>query len=331
MIEVDRNLAARLVGRARLAPSAHNVQPTRVALRDGALLLLADPQRRLPVSDPRDHDMLLSHGAFVEGLALALSEEGLRIGGIETFADPCAGEPLARIVVDAGGEVDPLAAHAATRTTWRGAFAPADEAARQRMLAPLAAHPDLVLVTDRAKIARIAALADEANLHFMRHSGHRRELLDWLRLSTGHPDHARDGLNAEAMGFGRIVAAGAGLTLGPLFGLLDALGLAGMLTAEAAVTRSAAAIAVFHRPEGEAALDRGRALYRAWLEMERAGIAGRPISVLTDWDRANEEMRGIAPVPPGRQAVKVFRIGRPAGERRIVHARLPVEELLLAS
>lgn len=48
-------------------------------------------------------------------------------------------------------------------------------------------------------------------------------------------------LTAEAMALGRIEAIGAGLVLGPLFPLLDRLGLAGAVTAEAGKARSAAA------------------------------------------------------------------------------------------
>lgn len=331
MIPIDITLAGRLVEKARLAPSAHNVQPARVLLSEGALHISAEPGRRLPVSDPHGQDMLLSNGAFIEGLALALSEEGLRIGELETFPDARAGTPFARLTAAGGGEVDPLARFVAARATWRGPFRSLDQTAREGLLAPLQTHPDLTLVADRDAIDRIAGLADEASLHFMRDPKHRRELLDWMRLSKRHPGYHRDGLNAQAMNFNPVAAIGAGLVIGPLFGALDAVGLSGALTGEAAVTRSAAAIALFHRPAGEEPLASGRAFYRAWLAMEQAGLAGRPLSVLTDWEPANAAMRSLVPIPSGRQLTKVFRIGVPAVARRIEHARLPVSELLTAS
>ena len=331
MIVVDYDLATRLVGRARFAPSAHNTQPTRVILHQGKILIRADPTRQLPVSDPLGHDIRLSHGAFIEGLAIALSEEHLHIDEIEILPNNDPTQSIANLSVGSGGEPDPLAAFVTSRTTWRGPFRKLHQTEQRAQLAPLAGHPDISLITEHSTLTRIAQLADEASLHFMRDAAQRRELLHWMRLTQRHDAYKRDGLNADAMGMGRVEAIGARLVLGPFFALFDSVGLAAKLTAEAAITGNAAAIALYHRPTGEDPLITGRALYRAWLAMEQAGLAGRPLSVLTDWTQTAEAMKSIAPLPPDRQLIKAFRIGVPAGDRRTQHERLPVDELLLAS
>ena len=107
---LDRALLEELLAEARLAPSVHNIQPTRWRLIGGdTLLLLEDIARRLPAADPAGHDVRLSHGAAVEGLSLAFGRRGLRIGEIEPLIDETASDnlqPVARITVAAGGEPD---------------------------------------------------------------------------------------------------------------------------------------------------------------------------------------------------------------------------------
>ncbi len=148
-------------------------------------------------------------------------------------------------------------------------------------------------------------------------------------MSRRHPLYERDGLSAEAMALGAIEAWGAGLVLGPLFRTLDRVGLAAPLVSERGKTRSASAVVLFHRPDGEDPFVSGRAFYRAWLEMERVGLKGCPMSVLADWPVARDALAATYGVPHGRQIVSVFRIGRPAGQPKLGRARLPVDELLI--
>lgn len=328
MIPVDLDLLRRVVAEARLAPSVHNIQPTRFSLRDGAILMHGEPNRVLPAADPNGHDLRLSHGAALEGLALALTAEGLVIAEARLGSGDDHG-PVAHITVAArAAPADPVKSHVPQRASWRGDFRPPNGETRAALSRLAEAAPDLILVQERAAVANIAALADRAGLFFLRDLEHRRELLKWMRLSPTHANYHRDGLNAEAMALSRAQAFAAGMVLGPAFGWLDRLGLAGMLTAEAGKTRSASAIALLHRPEGEDPLLSGRAFYRSWLAMTRAGFAACPISVIVDWPQARAALCGWHPMPPGRRLVNVFRIGVPTGRHGTVHSRLPVDELI---
>ncbi len=324
---LDRALLERIVDRARLAPSVHNVQPTRWSL-DGAgrILLLDSPSIRLPVADPGGRDILISHGAALEGTLIALAEAGWA-GEIEAAAEGDSGA-LAAIrvtrdtVADAMPEVD-------RRASWRGAFLrPSDPTAVDRLAR---ASPDLVLVRGELEIRRIAALGDDASMHFLRDVRHRRELLQWMRLTRAHPQWDSDGLSAEAMALSPIEARAAGLVLGPLFGMLDRFGLARILLSEKAKTAWAPAIALFFRPKGEAALDSGRAFYRAWLEFERHGFAACPISVLADWEETNRLLSAQYSPSADLALLSVFRIGaRPAGSR-MGRSRKPSEALMVST
>jgi nitroreductase len=322
-----------ILAEARLAPSVHNIQPSRWRLLDGGILLLGDTARSIPVADPGGRDWRLSHGAAIEGLELALRQRGLAFAEM-ILSDTQAVGPLVPVAslklqsVSVSGSA-PSHPPVATRVSWRGGFHPADAETGQYLDRLAAEQNDVLLVRGTQPIAEIAQLADRASLHFLRDEAHRRELLHWLRLSKSHPLYERDGLNARAMTLGAAEAWAAGLVLGPLFAPLDRVGLASPLLSEAGKTRSAAAIALFHRPAGEDPLLSGRAFYRAWLAMERNNLKGCPMSVLADWPVARETLAARYTIPTDRRIVSAFRIGRPKGTPQLIHARLPVDELII--
>ena len=104
MIELSINLLRTVVAEARLAPSVHNVQPSRWRLVGNRLLLLGDPSRAIPVADPAGRDWRLSHGAHLEGLALALAARGARLAEIQKLpAAPATGGSEAGGVFSGGG------------------------------------------------------------------------------------------------------------------------------------------------------------------------------------------------------------------------------------
>lgn len=329
---LDRPLLEELLAEVRLAPSVHNIQPTRWRLLgDDALLLLEDIARRLPAADPSGHDVRLSHGAAIEGLSLALGRRGLRIAEVEPLTDATASDGLqqvARITVTTGGELDGLADFVAVRASWRGGFRPVDQAGEAALYMFSAMAGDVQLVRGADSIDAIAGLADEAGFHFLCDDAHRAELLRWMRLSRSDPAYQRDGLSAEAMAMPGVVALGTRLVLGPLFPLLRRLGLAASLVSERGKFANSA-VALFHRPEGEDPLATGRAFYRAWLMMTARGLAACPVSVLADWPTSNRWLVEKHGVPAGRRLVNVFRLGQPDDTPSGARARLPVAELIV--
>lgn len=324
---LDRALLEDLVAEARLAPSVHNIQPTRWRMDGDDLLVLADATRRLPAADPSGHDVRLSHGAAIEGLSLALRRRGLRIAQVDTVVVPDRPDLVARLVLAPGGEPDPLAAVVPDRTSWRGPFRSPGPDLSQRLSRLAEATGDLVVVGDRATVSEIAGLADRAAFHFLCDEAHRKELLHWMRFSRGDPRYGCDGLDAEALALGRLEAAAAPLVLGPLFPMLRRLGLAASLTSERAKL-ARGGFALFHRPSDEDPLETGRAFYRDWLTMEKLGLAACPVSVLADWPPSHRELVGRCAIPPDRRLVNVFRIGISTRRSVVRHARIAVGELI---
>ena len=118
-----------VIGAAVWAPSVHNTQPWRFAVRPGEISLYADPDRWLAVADPAGREMLISCGAALFNARLALRY----LGWVpETSVLPDPGRPMlvARIswtrqITPAAYECD-LYQQVAARRTHRGGFEAGD-------------------------------------------------------------------------------------------------------------------------------------------------------------------------------------------------------------
>src|SRR5919199_4185350 len=85
-----------LLNYAVLAPSGHNTQPWLFKLSDDRVELYADRTRGLPVVDPEDRALIISCGAALFYLRIALRHSGYA-GEVETFPDLEPPDLLARV------------------------------------------------------------------------------------------------------------------------------------------------------------------------------------------------------------------------------------------
>src|SRR3954468_21772097 len=99
----SRRVLVDCVHTATTAPSLHNSQPWRFRIDGPAVEVYADPRRRLEVVDPAGREQLISLGAAVYTLRLAIQQAGYQC---ELTAFPRADEPelVARVV---GGRAGP--------------------------------------------------------------------------------------------------------------------------------------------------------------------------------------------------------------------------------
>lgn len=313
---------AAIVADAALSPTVHNVQPTLWRRLDAeTVAVLQAKGRTLPVGDPTGRDLAASHGAAAEGFVLAAGARGL--GFVVEAGEE--GE-IARLRSTGTVEPDPLAAGLRTRRTWRGRFGAAPPGALEALAG---AAPDLTVLSGADDIAAVAGLNDIASLKGFRNQAFRAELLAWMRLSRRHPLWDVDGLNAEAMSMSGVEAFGAGVVLRPgVFEALDRLGLGGALTGEAEVVRSAAAVALFHRPADEPPFDTGRRWHRVWLEMTRQGLSAAPMTMLADDPEAEAALAARFGRTDGARLVTVFRLGVPQGPVP-TPARRPLDAIIV--
>jgi nitroreductase len=120
-------LAAHLVAIASRAPSVHNTQPWRFRIGRSAVELYSDPRRKLRV-DPAGREMLISCGAALFGLRLAMRSQGY-LPAVHLLPEPGRLRLLARVTLGAGGrpmtaDEQRLLEAVPHRHTHRGAFDP---------------------------------------------------------------------------------------------------------------------------------------------------------------------------------------------------------------
>ena len=122
-----------ILGHAILAPHSHNLQSWIVDLAvPDQIELRCDLNRLLPQTDPLSRQIMMSHGTFLELLAIAARERGLR-PDITLFPEGAFGpdqidaRPVARIRLTPDPEVtkDPLFGQILSRRTNRSAYDPA--------------------------------------------------------------------------------------------------------------------------------------------------------------------------------------------------------------
>lgn len=187
-----------------LAPSSHNTQPWLFHVRDGGLDVIGDTRRGLPVTDPFDRELVISCGAVVENITLALARLGYR-SNVDVLPDPRDPELYARITLS-GATVPSddevlLFDQIPRRHTSRVAFDPrplSDELVR-RLRADAAAEGTSLVVVGPGQVDDVTALVMEADLLQMADPRFRRELAAWL---TGR--RRRDGMTRFAIEVGGI-------------------------------------------------------------------------------------------------------------------------------
>ena len=201
---------------AVLAPSSHNSQPWLFYVDENAVEIYADRARRLPVVDPDDRELVMSCGAALYNLRLALRHFGERsevaVLPAGTDSDLLArleltGRPATRDL-----ELEAQFAAIPNRHTCRQAFddAPIDAWGTEQLhQAALAEKSRLVDVPQELRNA-VTSLVTEADFIQMSHHDFRRELAHWMRPS--HP--ARDdGMPGYALGLSELQSIGGPLII----------------------------------------------------------------------------------------------------------------------
>ena len=260
-----------LLSYAVLAPSAHNTQPWRFRVTDAGIEVHADRSRSLTVSDPDGRELVISCGAALFFLRVAVRRFG-HMDRVHLLPDPARPDLLA--LVSRGDPVRPShevlllfrAIH--ERRTHRPAFDPAELAA-----------PDVAALREAAEDEggwmrplagdlrdRVAQMVEEADHRQYADGAFRRELAAWIRPSG---NGVEDGIPAHALGIPDLLAP-----LGPaLMGRLNLGGMRGGSDRKAA--RAAPLLAVLGT-EGDRPNDwlhAGQALARVLLAGRARGVS----------------------------------------------------------
>jgi len=190
-----------LVTAAARAPSVHNTQPWRFRVGAGTVELWSDPRRKLR-ADPSGREMLISCGAALFGLRLAIRSLGY-VPVTELLPDPARLRLLARVSAGAAapmsGQERELLDAIPHRHTHRGPFAPGR--LPRGLLAglqhdALAEGATLVLVTGGLAYDRLERIAAAAARRGDLSPRARADIRRWTRTAA---NMARDGIPATAL------------------------------------------------------------------------------------------------------------------------------------
>lgn len=190
-----------LIATAARAPSVHNTQPWRFRINGDEIELYCDPRRQLRM-DPSGREMLISCGAALFGLRLAIRSLG-RIPVVELLPDSDRPTLLAQVI--AGTTVpmtkpeESLLMAMRHRHTHRGGF---DDGPLPEGLLPGLRHDaaaegaELMLLDRDVEHLRLADLVEAAGRKLDLDPRARADLEQWTR-APGDP--ARDGIPSRAV------------------------------------------------------------------------------------------------------------------------------------
>ena len=293
---------------AILAPSNHNTQPWRFIVDGPSVQVCADRTRALPVVDPFDRELLISCGAALLNLRVALSHFGLSYA-ITVFPFESDTDIVAHLRVSRDGHLDTelgrLFSALTTRVTTRTPFSvePVEPYLQSDLAAACAAEGAIAACVE-AETARhaIAQLIDEADHTQFADARFRRELASWI-----HPRRRDDGMPAYGAAVGGLLDFAAPLVTS-VVRVFD-VGAGAPATHQRLVEGSPLFVGIStDRDDREAWLATGQALERMLLLAASRGLTAsylnQPIEVAT----LREALRSLLNVDAMPQLL--LRIGR---------------------
>jgi nitroreductase len=186
---------------AILAPSSHNTQPWRFIINGDELLVCADRIRSLANIDPFDRELIISCGAALFNLRVALAYFQVPVG-ITTFPQSSDPDIVARVVFPASGpmlkDLAELFNAISNRTTNRDPFSGDNVPAAivERLKSAAASEGvDVAFAQELAQRERLATLIAKADRRQFDDPRFRRELASWI-----HPSRRNDGMPAASQG-----------------------------------------------------------------------------------------------------------------------------------
>jgi nitroreductase len=301
---------AEAVEHALRAPSVHNTQPWRWRIddADSVVELYADRGRQLTATDPEGRDLLISCGAALDHLVVALAHVG-RQATIRRFPDPENPTHLATVTVsrtrdgDGAARADLFRAiHRRHTDRRRFSHRPVPAGLIRELVA--AARADVLLVpVQHARERFAAALVDAADRQRWT-PGYPAELQIWTRRYGG----ARDGIPSTAIAKPPTGLPGpSGLRRFPNARLAQPMPPAGHGLPDDAGVFLVLATA---DDRAEDRLRAGEALSTVLLTATRAGLATTPLSQATEVAASRDLLREAVGIP--EQPQLVLRVGWPA-------------------
>jgi hypothetical protein len=314
-----------MLGAAVLAPSQWNTQPWRFEVEGNSVRLVADASRALPVTDPARRGMMLSLGAALENLLVAVRAYGLR-PTVDYLPDDGVHGVVAQVTWSGGEAPRDRALFAAipqrrtNRHDYDGRAVTLTNSAQLIAQAPedFAVH----WLDDRKAVRAVADLVEEAEHDQVRDRRAEAERYAWMRLDEDEGRRRGDGVMLDALDLGTPAHWLAGRFFDPRSRFLR-FGADGSARRARDQVRSAGAMALVTatRRSGSSWLLGGQVVERFLLKATTLGLAQQLFGPVIDHERTRPELLqrfGAA----GEDPLLLVRLGHakpvPASPRRAV-------------
>ena len=324
------------------APNSHNRQPWLIRLdADGGLTLFCDLDRRLPVTDPFDRQILISLGCFVELFKMAAAEEKTGVE-ITMFPD---GEPqprldrrpIARIALKPGAATpDPLFAVAGARRSTKQPFDMTNtptEAELAQLRASLIAPDSFGATADPGMTARLRDITIEAGKAESLTPRTHQETVDLIRLGRAEITASPDGVALGGPVIEELLAKGQ-LKLTDLTDpSSNAFQMMLKLQVDTALATPAYVWTITQGNSRKTQLMAGRDWLRLNLAATQLGLGFHPMSQclqeFPEVAKSYADIREALNVPAEQTIQLLARLGRPTGQTVRSALRWPVESRIM--
>jgi hypothetical protein len=308
-----------------LAPSSHNSQPWLFHIGGNAVEIYADRRRRLPVVDPDDRELVMSCGAALYNLRLALSH--FRVGHKVALQPVSQDSDLLVSVELTGGEakrdaqLDEMFAAISNRHTCRHAFdrTPIDEPVIRSLRQAAVAEGTWLVDVPASLRNTVTNLVIEADFVQMSDYAFRRELAHWMGPS--HPARA-DGMPGFALGLSELQSV-----VGPLIVRTFDVG-SSQAAKDDDLSRGSALLAVLVTPSDGVAdwIAAGQALQRVLLTATAAGLQASFLNQPVEIPSMRLQLARRLDLPGPPQLLLRFGYGPSSAPT----PRRPIEDVLVA-
>ncbi len=330
LVDVIGRQRADIIRYASLAPSGHNVQPWTVTIKSADNWIIGSAEERwLSEVDPRNRELALSIGAFLENLVIAAQANGFEVN-IRLLADNPFDPELLSLELVNGKRVDYPLKRLFERRTLRTGF-------KNEYLDP----EDILYLTDaddnffyyppESPGAEWLAMATVAAMeHQVKRDNVQQELARWIRWSEADAAKYRNGLTPESMD----ITGLAGWYVKNFYGESDVLGKdfrkATVERAKKQVAESGGWIVIRSDNERVGTLiETGRRFERMFLKAKTRSVGVHPMSQVLEERPWVEDVRKILGLESKPQFI--LRVGYTREYPLPVSLRMPPGEITYTS